>query len=150
MVTTAHQKPSGIDLNWDFGEPASAKYTVLENSTTPAGQKFFQFFVFCVFFELDIFFFLSSLVWFCLNPSNFSFIYLSRLTDQKLWIDRKKVEKTIYIYQWFYMSISLIIEQSTCPSMYLSINRPVKRYLHLYGNLFSYPSIFYMYIPLYI
>ena len=35
MVTTAHQNPSGIDLNWDFGDPASAKYTVLENNTTP-------------------------------------------------------------------------------------------------------------------
>ena len=40
MVTTAHQNPSGIDLNWDLGDPASAKYTVLENSTTPAqGSK---------------------------------------------------------------------------------------------------------------
>lgn len=35
MVTTAHQKPSGMDLKWECGEPASAKYTVLENSTTP-------------------------------------------------------------------------------------------------------------------
>jgi hypothetical protein len=35
MVTTAHQKPSGMDLKWDCGEPASAKYTVLEKRTTP-------------------------------------------------------------------------------------------------------------------
>ena len=35
MVTTAHQKPSGMDLKLDWGEPASAKYTVLENRTTP-------------------------------------------------------------------------------------------------------------------
>ena len=35
MVTTAHQNPSGIDLKWEAGEPASAKYTVLLNNTTP-------------------------------------------------------------------------------------------------------------------
>ena len=35
MVTTAHQNPSGIDLKWEAGEPASAKYTVLLNKTTP-------------------------------------------------------------------------------------------------------------------
>ena len=35
MVTTAHQKPSGIDLKWDSGDPASQKYTVLEKRTTP-------------------------------------------------------------------------------------------------------------------
>ena len=35
MVTTAHQKPSGIDLNMELAMPASAKYTVLLNRTTP-------------------------------------------------------------------------------------------------------------------
>ena len=35
IVTTAHQKPSGIDLKWDSGDPASQKYTVLEKRTTP-------------------------------------------------------------------------------------------------------------------
>ena len=38
MVTTAHQKPSGMDLKWEAGEPASAKYTVLLNNTTPVHQ----------------------------------------------------------------------------------------------------------------
>ena len=38
MVTTAHQKPSGMDLKLDWGEPASAKYTVLEKRTTPNKQ----------------------------------------------------------------------------------------------------------------
>lgn len=38
MVTTAHQNASGIDLKNDWSEPASAKYTVLENSTTPGKQ----------------------------------------------------------------------------------------------------------------
>jgi hypothetical protein len=37
MVTTAHQKASGIDLKWDNSESASAKYTALENNTTPDG-----------------------------------------------------------------------------------------------------------------
>jgi len=35
MVTTAHQNASGMDLKKEFSEPASAKYTALENSTTP-------------------------------------------------------------------------------------------------------------------
>lgn len=35
MVTTAHQKASGILLKKEFSEPASAKYTALEKSTTP-------------------------------------------------------------------------------------------------------------------
>jgi hypothetical protein len=35
MVTTAHQNASGIDLKKEFSEPASAKYTALEKSTTP-------------------------------------------------------------------------------------------------------------------
>lgn len=38
MVTTAHQNASGMDLKNDWSEPASAKYTVLENSTTPGKQ----------------------------------------------------------------------------------------------------------------
>ena len=38
MVTTAHQKPSGMDLKWEAGEPASAKYTVLLNNTTPGRE----------------------------------------------------------------------------------------------------------------
>jgi hypothetical protein len=28
-----------MDLKWDWGEPASAKYTVLEKSTTPGKEK---------------------------------------------------------------------------------------------------------------
>ena len=39
IVTTVHQKPSGIDLKWDFGDPASQKYTVLEKRTTPEMQR---------------------------------------------------------------------------------------------------------------
>lgn len=35
MVTTAHQKASGIDLKKDASAPASAKYTADENRTTP-------------------------------------------------------------------------------------------------------------------
>lgn len=35
IVTTAHQKASGIDLKKDWSEPASAKYTADENSITP-------------------------------------------------------------------------------------------------------------------
>lgn len=35
IVTTAHQNASGIDLKNDCSEPASAKYTALENSITP-------------------------------------------------------------------------------------------------------------------
>jgi len=35
IVTTAHQKESGIDLNNELSLPASAKYTADENSTTP-------------------------------------------------------------------------------------------------------------------
>lgn len=38
IVTTAHQNASGIDLNKEFSDPASAKYTALENRTTPATQ----------------------------------------------------------------------------------------------------------------
>ena len=39
MVTTAHQNASGIDLNKELSEPASAKYTALENRTTPVTQR---------------------------------------------------------------------------------------------------------------
>lgn len=39
MVTTAHQNPSGMDLKCDAGFPASAKYTVLENRTTPINNN---------------------------------------------------------------------------------------------------------------
>lgn len=35
IVTTAHQKPSGMDLKLECEDPASAKYTLLEKSTTP-------------------------------------------------------------------------------------------------------------------
>lgn len=44
IVTTAHQKPSGIDLKWDFGDPASQKYTVLEKRTTPEKQRMQKWF----------------------------------------------------------------------------------------------------------
>ena len=36
MVTTAHQKASGMDLKKDISVPASAKYTADENRTTPS------------------------------------------------------------------------------------------------------------------
>ena len=39
IVTTAHQKASGMDLNKELSEPASAKYTALENRTTPVTQR---------------------------------------------------------------------------------------------------------------
>lgn len=39
IVTTAHQKASGIDLKKDCSEPASAKYTVDENRTTPGTYR---------------------------------------------------------------------------------------------------------------
>lgn len=39
MVTTAHQKPSGMDLKYECEEPASAKYTVLEKRTTPVERS---------------------------------------------------------------------------------------------------------------
>ena len=38
MVTTAHQNASGIDLNKELSDPASAKYTALEKRTTPVTQ----------------------------------------------------------------------------------------------------------------
>lgn len=35
IVTTAHQKASGMDLKKESSDPASAKYTALENNITP-------------------------------------------------------------------------------------------------------------------
>ena len=40
-MTTAHQNPSGMDLKCECGDPASAKYTVLEKRTTPGIEKTF-------------------------------------------------------------------------------------------------------------
>ena len=42
IVTTAHQKPSGMDLKCELADPASAKYTVLENRTTPKNNQVFK------------------------------------------------------------------------------------------------------------
>lgn len=39
MVTTAHQKASGMLLKQERSEPASAKYTAEEKSTTPASDN---------------------------------------------------------------------------------------------------------------
>ena len=39
MVTTAHQNPSGILLKCEAALPASAKYTVLLNNTTPGHKE---------------------------------------------------------------------------------------------------------------
>lgn len=40
IVTTAHQKESGIDLKSELSLPASAKYTADENKTTPEKKMF--------------------------------------------------------------------------------------------------------------
>jgi hypothetical protein len=42
IVTTAHQKASGIDLKNEFSEPASAKYTADEKRTTPINKNNFR------------------------------------------------------------------------------------------------------------
>lgn len=52
MVTTAHQKASGIDLKNDISVPASAKYTADEKRTTPWSGNVSISKYFLVIFEL--------------------------------------------------------------------------------------------------